>query len=321
METTRNASMITRNEVRDYCTSKRYVNNGDNVYVIPKNHIYGNEENNPRTEYGDIETLAEDIRTNGQHKPLIAFVYKTPHGVCIDLADGYRRFRAIEPGSDVKVQLIREIPTLERRLEIAYRSQDNKRLTPMEAGNIFRHFAEAGMPVNEIAVKFGVSRMHVDEMIRLSMEPEDIKQAIATGAITPTAAVELSKKVKDADERKAIVRGAVETGTKIKVKDVKNIADTPANDALPTSPVPSTDSPQQTISGNEATQGTKEDNSGTQDKNHVIVVRYYKLIAAVKVCGNLRSAQKEAEAWRDLDGYHVGIFNQELFINTLFRIK
>lgn len=117
------------------------------------------------------------------------------------------------------------------------------------------------------------------------------------------------------------MRGAVETGTKIKVKDVKNIADTPANDALPTSPVPSTDSPQQTISGNEATQGTKEDNSGTQDKNHVIVVRYYKLIAAVKVCGNLRSAQKEAEAWRDLDGYHVGIFNQELFINTLFRIK
>ncbi len=315
METTRHASMITRNELRDYCTSKGYVNNGDNVYVIPENHIYANEENNPRHDYGDIETLAADIEANGQAKPVIAFVYRTPNGVCIDLADGYRRFRAIEPKSNVKVQLVREIPTLERRLEIAYRSQDNKRLTPMEAGAIFQHFAEAGMPVGEIATKFGVSRIHVDEMIRLVLEPEEIKEAIKTGTITPTAAVELTKKIKDADERKAVVREAVQNGTKLKVKDVQSI-----NKTLPEAPEPSTDSNITTVSGDEATQEPVEKTDITQ-RPHVVVVRYGKKLAVVKMCSNLRAAQGEAEGWYADKNYHVGIFNQELFLNTLFRIK
>jgi len=182
---------------------------------------------NARIEYGDIEALAKSILSNGLESPLIVDVAEVDGEIVAYLNDGYRRHRAyqwlIDNGHDVKTVECFVNPksiTEEERLFKMFITQDNKALEPIEAADVFMRLVHLGHTPESVAKRIGKSLTYVKDYLKLAKGPEDIKMAVKTGVLSPSAAIVLSKKVKNENKRKEIIKEAASTGKKVKVKDV-----------------------------------------------------------------------------------------------------
>lgn len=61
-----------------------------------------------------------------------------------------------------------------------------KPLTPFEQGRVFVRLSELGWERDQIALKAGLSRKHVDNLITLHQAPEPVKEAVAKGEVAAT---------------------------------------------------------------------------------------------------------------------------------------
>jgi len=141
--------------------------------LIPVEKIYPNP-NQPRSELGDIEDLADSIKSKGILEPIIV----RPKGDEYEIISGERRYRAaIKAG-------LKEVPCIEmdvddkESLEISLiENLHRKDLDPFEEAEGLRALVEVyGYTHQDIANKIGKSRISITETLSLTKIPEDIRE-------------------------------------------------------------------------------------------------------------------------------------------------
>ncbi len=192
---------------------------------------------NLRKEYSGIEDLANFIEVNGLPSPLVVDMLKT--GTCL-IEQGHRRYKALELLKARHVLKSLDLPgirggTVEcfvnnlevdelTRLKRQYSSNNGEKFTPLELGELCLRLKNFfNLTQEEIGLELAMSRQSVKNMMIIAGQPDNIKQAIKSKNITPTAAVDLTRKIKDADKRNGIVQEAVSSGKSIGTSDVKRI--------------------------------------------------------------------------------------------------
>ncbi len=203
-----------RDTIRDHTTR------GRETYYIDFKLLKIRDGFNLRKQYLEISELAEFIETNGLPGPLV--VDMLDNGSCF-IEQGHRRFKALEvlkergvlksldlPGiKDGKIECFvnsREIDEL-TRIKRQYSSNNGEKYTPLELGELCtRLFSFFHLTQTDIAKELGISRQNVKNMMIIAEQPDNIKEAIKGKKITPTAAVDLTRKIKDADKRSDMVQ-------------------------------------------------------------------------------------------------------------------
>lgn len=227
-------SVANRNVLRDNASA------GRQVYWIEIEKIKIRDGFNIRKQYIEIPELAQFIEFNGLPAPLV--VDMMPDGSVCYIEQGHRRFKAIElilekhggsisdidlPGikngkiecfvNDLKVD---ELTRLKRQ----FSSNNGEKYTSLEMAELcWRMEKFFGLTQLEISRELGISRKHVSNYLILAGQTDDVKQAINTGTITPTAAVDLVRKLNNDEKVTEKIQEAVSSGAKITVSDVKRL--------------------------------------------------------------------------------------------------
>lgn len=164
----------------------------EHVFLIPVDRIQPNQYQ-PRTEFDEaaLKGLAESIRQYGILQPLVVtrVERETAAGTQADyeLIAGERRYRAacLLGLPEVPVIIRREEPA-KVRLEMALVENIQRQdLNAIERALAYKRLIdEFKIDQKEIALRIGKSREAVANTIRILALPEDMQQAVATGAIT-----------------------------------------------------------------------------------------------------------------------------------------
>ncbi|MEM2597725.1 MAG: ParB/RepB/Spo0J family partition protein [Thermofilum sp.] len=162
---------------------------------------------------GWIEELAEDIRRNGQLKPIIVRPHPSKPGF-YQVVDGEHRVRALRLLGLTEVRAeVRNLSDEEASfLAMRVNELHGKRLSELEEGvHLLRLNRDFGWSQEEIAEKFGRSRQWVADRIRIAKNmSEDLRNCYARGKITFAHAreiVELPKEVQPEAVRKVVEEG------------------------------------------------------------------------------------------------------------------
>lgn len=99
-------------------------------------------------------------------------------------------------------------------------SQDGKKLTPLQLGQIYKRLRGFNKSPDEIARIVHKTRQHVDQMLVLADANHDVKEAVKAGDISATEAVKLQRQHGD-NTGKVIRQVKGDTGKKVTAKAVK----------------------------------------------------------------------------------------------------
>ncbi len=149
------------------------ISKGPLLRVIPIEKIFPNP-NQPRYELGDINDLAESIKSKGILEPIIV----RPKGEGYEIISGERRYRAALKAG------LKEVPCIEmdvddkESLEISLiENLHRKDLDPFEEAEGLRALSEIyGYTHQEIADKIGKSRISITEALSLLKIPDDVRK-------------------------------------------------------------------------------------------------------------------------------------------------
>lgn len=183
------------------------------LLLIHPNNIVVEEDFNVRTDYGDIDGLANSIIEVGQIEPIsVAKIRGTEQFV---LTDGHRRMRAIlkaiEKGHEIAhVKAIVSTGKIEDRiLAMVITGIGKKPLNNLEEGEAYKRLKEHGLDVKEIALKVGKSLPHVYNMLKLADIPQEVKNHIINGDISGSTIINIMKEVKIPSDLISVVEEAV----------------------------------------------------------------------------------------------------------------
>lgn len=204
----------------------------NNMFKLSSSEIQIKEGFNIRTDYGDIEALANSIEQDGIKVALIGHKEK---GMYIP-TDGHRRFKAVmflqEQGKCLDI----EIPfcvqpskyTDEQRTLDLLILNDGKKLTLFEEGLLFQRLKDKfGLNNTQIATKVGKSSMHVSNCLLLLDAPDELLKYIQEQEISATTVIDQLRKDKDGlvtlgKIQQAIDNNEGKTITKKHIKEVES---------------------------------------------------------------------------------------------------
>lgn len=167
----------------------------------------------PRTEFndGDLEALAASIRAQGIIQPIV--VTEEPGGDFMILA-GERRWRAAQRAglSEVPV-LVREVDSDQHRLELALvENLQRADLNPLEEAEAYQALRERfGSSQAQIAEQVGKARSTVTNALRLLRLPEDVREFLRQGSLSPGQARPLLT-LSSAERQTALAQRAIDEG-------------------------------------------------------------------------------------------------------------
>lgn len=182
------------------------------VVVVPGKNV--------RNDFGDLESLMQDIVENGVQNPI--HVKKNKDGA-IELEHGERRLRAIlmalDNGHDVKLPAIMKPAAKMTDIQSMFlnlSANSGKPFTPSEEGEAYRRLVAWGLTVAEIERRTGKTNYYVKSRLALADSHPDLKRAVDSGKVAIKDAV---KVVKDS-------AGSIEE-QKVKVKEIQDKAKEP----------------------------------------------------------------------------------------------
>jgi len=181
---------------------------GEEVVKIPLDKLVIREGFNVRTDYGDIEGLAQSILENGQ--TVAGRVDILENGTFL-LVEGHRRVQALfhlkENGHQPVFKAIvnGKKTTEEQRIIQMFTTQDSKPLQPHEMAELFKRLVNLGYTPTEVASKVGKSYAYVSQMLSYSNESKEVKDAVEKGEIAVSTVVKLQKTIKSPTERKEAI--------------------------------------------------------------------------------------------------------------------
>lgn len=207
----------------------------NNMFKLESSEIQIKEGFNIRTDYGDIETLANSIEQEGIKVPLIGH---KENGMFIP-TDGHRRFKAVQYLQSNGRCMDIEIPfcvqpkdyTEEQRTLDLFRLNDGKRLTLFEEALLFQRLKDDfGMNNTQIATKIGKSSMHVGNCLLLLDAPEELLDYVTQQQLSATTLIDQLRKDKDGQVTLGKIQHAIEdnggkTVTKKHIKEVEAFDD------------------------------------------------------------------------------------------------
>jgi ParB family chromosome partitioning protein len=139
----------------------------------------------PRTHFDarELEELAQSIREHGVLQPVL--VSQQPDG-SFQLITGERRWRAVQLAGLPTVPAMVKEATPQASLEMALVENIQRRdLNPLEEAHAFRQLLdEHGLTQEQLAQRIGKSRVAVTNTLRLLHLPDEVRQALANGAIS-----------------------------------------------------------------------------------------------------------------------------------------
>lgn len=160
---------------------------------------------NVRTDYGEIQELADSILENGQSEP--GKVDALSDGT-FALVEGHRRYRALhlikQQTGDAplfKATVNGSRTTEEQRIFLMFTTQQNKQLTPTEVSTLFQRLINLGYKTTDIAKKTGKTYQYVDQMLTFGTESPIIKDQVDKGAIAVATVIKLQKDIPVQNDR------------------------------------------------------------------------------------------------------------------------
>jgi ParB family chromosome partitioning protein len=139
----------------------------------------------PRTHFDEQELaeLAQSIREHGVLQPVL--VSQQPDG-SFQLITGERRWRAVQLTGMPTIPAMVKEATPQASLEMALVENIQRRdLNPLEEAHAFRQLLdEHGLTQEQLGQRIGKSRVAVTNTLRLLNLPEEVRQALAEGALS-----------------------------------------------------------------------------------------------------------------------------------------
>jgi ParB/RepB/Spo0J family partition protein len=150
-------------------------------------------EDNLRQELGDLSDLAS-VATMGVLEPLLL----TPRGAGgYTIVAGHRRHAAAVAAGLTRVPAtVREYTEDERVEVMLVENLQRRNLGPLDEARGYRRLLELGLRQQAIAGRLGISQSHVSKRLALLNLPTEAVDALHSGGITVTDAVELTKLAK-----------------------------------------------------------------------------------------------------------------------------
>lgn len=208
------------------------------IYKIDPRAIVVEAGFNSRSDFGDIEELASQIKEQGVLNPITVIPFKDENGTeKYRLVDGERRYRAtmflIQHGTDVA-----RVPALFASKNLSQAElltqqllrNEGKPFTEYEYGVAFDKFKKLGFENAEIAEKLGIKQWKVDCCLAHLNRDERVQELMKNGSITGVDVRHIYQAAKN-DEKavKQILRLAEKADTredkKISLKDLDIDAD------------------------------------------------------------------------------------------------
>lgn len=192
----------------------------------------------PRTHFDDaaIEELAESIRAQGVIQPLV--VAKDLQGEGYVIVAGERRWRASRrAGLESVPVVIREVADDRELLELALvENLQRSDLNPLEEAEAYQALQEKfSLSQEEIAARVGKARTTVTNSLRLLRLPEEVRDLLRGGHLSPGQARPLLG-MATSEEQITLAERAVREG--LSARDMERLSAEPrAAAALPKKPV------------------------------------------------------------------------------------
>lgn len=194
---------------------ERLQRNGE-VFLVPIDQIVVDEaKNNKRTDYGDIEELAQSIASeSGLKTPIL--LKKIRGEEKYELIHGHRRMRAIQ----LLISKGVEFPRVRAFLAPVNYTQDDvlldmiimndgKPFNNYEQGLVFVQLKGRGFTETEISKRVGKSTTHIHNCIEMASLPKVIQNEIAAGNISGGTAVSIFKNAENEEEAVLFVQNTI----------------------------------------------------------------------------------------------------------------
>lgn len=179
------------------------------IYKIDPRNIVVKDGFNSRTDFGDIQELADSIKaSNGPIKAISVVPFKDENGEeKYRLVDGERRYRAvmllIEQGFDIpriKAEFVPKNTTDIDLLVNQLQSNEGKAFNEYELGQAYKKFEDMGLSHKEISEKLGVARWKVDCFLKHLTRDERVQSLLKDGKISGVQVRHIYQQFKD-DEK------------------------------------------------------------------------------------------------------------------------
>ena len=182
------------------------------IYKIDPRNIVVRQNFNSRTDFGDIEELASQIKAQGVLNPLTVIPFKDDNGEeKYRLVDGERRYRAtmflIENGTNVpRVPALYAAKSLseDELLTQQIIRNEGKPFSEYEYGIAFKKFQDMGYSNAQISEKLGIKRWKVDCFLAHLNRDERVQELLREGKITGVDVRHIYQAAKD--ESKAVAQ-------------------------------------------------------------------------------------------------------------------
>jgi ParB family chromosome partitioning protein len=167
-----------------------------------------------RLDEAALEELAASIRENGVLQPIL--IRPVPGGY--QLVAGERRLAAAQRAGLLRVPaVIREVPD-ERMLELALvENIQREQLNPIEEAQAYQHLAESlGVTQEALAARLGRERSTIANSVRLLKLPDQVRDLVASGKLSPGHARALLASGVQAAEMTRIAARMIEQGWSVR---------------------------------------------------------------------------------------------------------
>ncbi len=198
------------------------------VFLIHLDQISVAEGFNVRSDFGDLESLADSIEANGVKVPLRGY---KKDGIYW-LVDGERRYRAgkiVEKRTGIKMRVpflpdAKESSEEQRVIDMLI-CNDGKKLNPVEESEAVQRLLNFGYTEKEVRDKTGFSKTYISNLKLMQSAPKKIRDLITSNLVSATLAMKVLREEKDFTKAQQVIEGAVtaaSTGDKKKITE-KNI--------------------------------------------------------------------------------------------------
>jgi ParB family chromosome partitioning protein len=171
--------------------------------------------NQPRAEWDEarLDELAQSIRTHGVIQPILV----RRAGDAIEIVAGERRWRAAQRAGLLKIPVVfRDVPD-DKMLEVALiENIQREDLNPIEEAQAYRRLTDDfNLSQEQIAAQVGKDRATVANYMRLLKLPVEVRNDVATGAVSMGHARALVS-LADEQAQRRIAREIVSRGLSVR---------------------------------------------------------------------------------------------------------
>jgi ParB/RepB/Spo0J family partition protein len=174
----------------------------------------------------DFQSLKASIKVMGVLVPLLVrFEAGNKQGIivggerreraCLELIDEYEKSGGTEGKNIISVPVIQVSGDEKRLAMIALVENNHKALSQIECGKGYQSLLDLGAGIEEIATGVGRSLRSVSECLALYSAPLAVKELVEVGKVTPTAALQATKKHGDAAGKVLQTQVAASNGKKV----------------------------------------------------------------------------------------------------------